>query len=445
MNRESGGRQDLPSHRPRGRGRGARPVLCLTDPVTDPSPPGPAGGAGDTGPSLGEEVLGSLLAMSHRLHPDEVPTQARDHARRLGATEAVIFLVDLEQRVLLPMPVAGSALSLEPLDVDTTLAGRAFRTQEVLQGEAENGGRRLWMPLLDGADRLGVLAVTLPVVDELTERRIVWLSSLVAGLITCKTSYGDSIVLARRARAMKLAAEFRWSVLPPLSFASDYVEVAALLEPAYEVAGDTFDYAINGPFVHLAVFDAMGHGLEASRMANLAVTVHRHGRRHALGIDEIFMAIDAAVLSGFGDDHFITGQLATLDLATGTLTVVTGGHPRPLLLRGTTIVGELVGPVSTPMGLSRRPTVYEAQLEPGDRVVFYTDGVVEARSPAGEEFGLERLSDLLERAAAARELPAEMMRRLTHSVLAHEAGQLRDDATLLLVGWRQPLGGVRNP
>lgn len=404
--------------------------------MTDTASSGRTDVDGNAGPSLGEEVLGSLLNISHRLHPDEVPAQVRDHARRLGATEAVIFLADLEQRILQPMAVGGAGQAPEPLEIDTTLAGRAFRTQEVLQGEADNGERRLWIPLLDGADRLGVLAVTIPRVDELVERRLGWLASLVAELITSKAPYGDSISLARRTRAMSLAAESRWSLLPPLSFASDHVEVAALLEPAYDLAGDTFDYAVNGSVVHLAVFDAMGHGLEASRMANLAVAIHRHGRRHGVGIDEIFMAIDEAVVSAFGEDHFVTGQLATLELSTGTLTVVTGGHPRPLLLRGTTIVGELMGPVCTPMGLGLAPTVYEAQLEPGDRVVFYTDGVVEARSPAGEEFGLERLGDLLERAAAAQELPAEMMRRLTHSVLAHEAGQLHDDATLLLVGWR---------
>ena len=135
----------------------------------------------------------------------------------------------------------------------------------------------------------------------------------------------------------------------------------------------------------------------------------------------------------------MTGQLATLDLTTGTLAVAGGGHPWPLLLRGTAVVGELAGEPCTPMGLGRPPVVSETQLEPGDRVVFYTDGVVEARSPAGEEFGLARLGDLLGRAAAAQEIPAETMRRLTHSVLAHEAGQLRDDATLLLVGWRGPM------
>ena len=392
----------------------------------------------DDAASVAEEVFGSLLTLAHGLHPDEVPGVVDAHARRLGATEAVLYLIDLEQRLMRPLPLDGMPAA-EPLDVDSTLAGRAFRTSEVLQGEGDGGDRRLWLPLLDGADRLGVMSVSVPEVDELCQRRLGWLASLVAELVMTKSLYGDSLVLARRSRGMRVAAELRWALLPPLSFASDYVEIAAVLEPAYEVAGDSFDYAVNGGQAHLAVFDAMGHGLEASRMANLAVAFSRHGRRHAATLQAAFMAVDSGISSSFGDDHFVTGQLASLDLTTGTLSWVNGGHPRPLLLRGTDLVGELPGEVGTPMGLGRAPALNEAHLQRGDRVVFYTDGVVEARSPDGEEFGVERLGDLLQRAAAAQELPAEMMRRLTHSVLAHEAGQLRDDATLLMIGWRRAM------
>ena len=389
--------------------------------------------------SLGEEVLGSLLTLSHQLQPDEVPDAVLAHARRLGATEAVVYVADLEQRVLTPLPVRDGSVRIgrtDVLDIDATLAGRAFRAQDVVEGDGDGGDRRLWIPLLDGSERLGVLSVSIPAVDPLSEQRFRWLASLVAELIMTKAAYGDGVVLARRREPMKLATELRWAMLPPLSFTSPFVEIAGVVEPAYEVAGDSFDYAVNGRTVHLAIFDAMGHGLEASRMANLAVGGHRHGRRHGLGLAETFLAIDGTITAAFGHEHFVTGQLATLDLVTGNLAVASGGHPRPLLLRGTTIVGEVAGDVCTPMGLGRAPVVTETQLEPGDRVIFYTDGVVEARSPAGEEFGLDRLGDLLVRAAASQEVPAETMRRLTHSVLAHEAGHLRDDATLLLVGWR---------
>ena len=75
------------------------------------------------------------------------------------------------------------------------------------------------------------------------------------------------------------------------------------------------------------------------------------------------------------------------------------------------------------------------QLEPDDAVLLYTDGVVEARTPDGELFGLDRLADLLEREAASGRSAEELLRRLVLAALEHQAGGLRDDATLLLVQW----------
>ena len=74
-------------------------------------------------------------------------------------------------------------------------------------------------------------------------------------------------------------------------------------------------------------------------------------------------------------------------------------------------------------------------LEPGDAVLLYTAGGIEARTPAGELFGLQRLTDLAEREAASGQPAEELVRRLGRAVLDHQASDLRDDATLLLVQW----------
>jgi serine phosphatase RsbU (regulator of sigma subunit) len=112
------------------------------------------------------------------------------------------------------------------------------------------------------------------------------------------------------------------------------------------------------------------------------------------------------------------------------------GHPRPLLLRGRKIVAELSCDSSLPFGLGdSAPEPGIEQLEPDDVVLLYTDGVTEARTADGEQFGLERLADLLEREAASGRTAGELLRRLVRSVLDHQAGGLRDDATLLLVQW----------
>ena len=328
----------------------------------------------------------------------------------------------------------------EPLDIEHSLAGQAFRTQQTLREPAAAGeGTRLWVPLLDGADRVGVMTVTVAVADDGTERRARHMASIAAELIVSKSAFGDHLLLARRLRDMDLAAEMRWAMLPPLTFTNDRVAVAGILEPAYEIAGDSFDYAVNGDLSHLAIVDAMGHGLEASRMANLAVGSYRHSRRHGLGLVETFAAMDSVVAEQFGPEKFVTGQLTRLDLSTGRMSWVNAGHPRPLLWRQGELVDDLHCETSLPLGLGYVPTeVAQVTLQPGDAVLFLTDGVVEARSPQGDLFGRDRLGRLWLDAAAAGDLPAEILRRLCHSVLAHQEGQLQDDATLLLLVWTGP-------
>jgi hypothetical protein len=389
-------------------------------------------------PSAAELVLGSLLEAGHTLAPDEVVPTVAAHFAALGMNDVAVYLVDLDQRLLVPL--AADAAPADRLDINATRPGLAFRTKEVLEEPAQAGtGTRLWVPLVDGADRLGVLGVTVAVADSDTVRRVRNLTSIMAGLVVSKSTHGDHLVLARRTRDMDLAAEMRWSMLPPLTFTNDRVAVAGMLEPAYEIAGDAFDYAVNGDLAHLAIVDAMGHGLEASRMANLAVGSYRHSRRRGLDLAETFSTMDRVVAEQFGPERFVTGQLARLDLAGGRLKWVNAGHPPPLLYRGGQPVDDLRCETSLPLGLGYVVAeVAEVALQPGDSVLFLTDGVLEARAPDGSLFGRSRLAGLWRDAAATGELPAEILRRLCHSILDHQKGCLQDDATLLLVSWTGP-------
>ena len=384
--------------------------------------------------------MGSLVQAAHRLHPDRVATAVAEHLADLGMTDVAVHLVDLAQRLLMPLAVEGVAPRLA-LDIDTTVAGRAFRSEQLVEEAADAGGIRLWVPLVDGAERLGVLGLTVAQTDEATRRRASQLAAISAGLVVSKSVYGDSLVMARRRHEMDLAAELRWSLLPPLTYTNDRVAISGMLEPAYEIAGDCFDYSVNGDLLHLAIVDAMGHGLEASCMATLAVTSYRHSRRRELDLVGTFMAMDKVVADQFGPERYVTGQLGRLHTGTGRLSWVNAGHPQPLLLRGGHEVSALDCETSLPLGLGYVPAeVAEVSLEPGDAVLFFTDGVTEARCPEGEMFGRGRLADLFVTASAEGDVPAEMMRRLVHSVLAHQQGRLQDDATLLLVEWLGPVG-----
>ncbi len=376
-----------------------------------------------------------LLKVSSQAVPDELPWLVADHARRAGLDEIAILLVDLEQIVLTPLPPAPPELA--PQDVDATLAGRCYQAEQALASSTTSDGSTvLWLPLIDGSERLGVLYVRTAAMSDTVMERCVTLASLVAELIVSKSQYGDALVLARRRRAMTLAAEMRWSLLPPLTFTSPRAGIACILEPAYEVAGDAFDYAMDGDVLHFAIFDAMGHGLEAARIANLATGAYRQSRRQGLDLPSTYQLIDAAVAEQFGDERFVTGQITTLDVADGTLRWISAGHPHPLLLRRGRLASELVSDPSMPLGLGGTPVVIATEsLEPGDSLLFFTDGIVEARSPDGERFGQQRLVDLTRRALADQQTLAETVRRLVRSVRLHREGPPRDDATVLFVDW----------
>ncbi len=391
----------------------------------------------------------ALLRAAHVVSAHRLPDLVRRYARELGAVDAVAYLVDLQQTTLQPFPPAGGPLPsrhVEPLAVDGTLAGRAFAHVDVLTQPGEGGRQLTWVPLLNGSERLGVLQVSVDPSDGGTQtpdrRGLEDFAAVVAELVMTKTMYGDTIVRLRRSAEMGLAAELQWSLLPPLTFTAEDVSVAAALEPAYEVAGDTVDYAVDAGRARAAILDGMGHGLRSSMLAAVATAAYRSARRAGQSLTGSAVAIDDALSTGFGGAAFTTGVLADLDTETGRLEWVSAGHPAPLLLRGGKLVRALQTPPALPFGLrvhgvARPPlTIGTEDLEPDDVVVLYSDGVVEARSPEREFFGEQRLVDLVVRSLAAGLPTSETLRRLVRALLEHQQGQLTDDASLLLLRWR---------
>jgi serine phosphatase RsbU (regulator of sigma subunit) len=232
------------------------------------------------------------------------------------------------------------------------------------------------------------------------------------------------------------AGELIWQQLPPLTAGTDDFVLAGMLEPTYEVGGDAYDYALSETTVSLAIFDAVGHGMQAALVAAAALAAYRSARRDGRGVFDQARAIDDVVSSTFPGSLFVTGVLAELDVASGRLRYVDAGHPPPLVLRGGRLVRELSGGRRLPFGLETAGmTVGEEMLEPGDWLALYTDGITEARNAAGTWFGEERLVDLLIREIAAGEPPPETVRRLMKAVLEHQGGLLQDDASVLLARW----------
>jgi serine phosphatase RsbU (regulator of sigma subunit) len=401
-----------------------------------------------------------LLSQSHLLRPDDVTVALAEAARPIGVSEPRVYLADMQQQHLMPLPEdaaqAGQGqAAAEPLLIETSTAGLAYRTVTVQHAPASqnwpgDGARRVWVPLADGADLLGVLGLTVADTSEDTLARCRALASLAGLMVTAKARYSDTYARAQRSKKMSLQGEMIWALLPPRAFATERVLLSAFLEPAYEAGGDGFDYSMLGDRLHVSVFDALGHNLAAGLLTSVCMASCRSTRRSGDGsLAETAVRADRAILRQFGDYRFVTALLADLDVRTGVLSWVCRGHPAPLLIRGNRTVTEFIRPPELPLGLSivDRPaggtdddasievTLHNEQLEPGDRVLFYTDGVTEGHTTGGTPFGVERLGQfVIEHTAAGTPAP-EIMRLLNHEINAHQSGELRDDATVVMVEW----------
>ncbi|MFE2184139.1 PP2C family protein-serine/threonine phosphatase, partial [Streptomyces sp. NPDC059455] len=315
-------------------------------------------------------------------------------------------------------------------------AGTAFlRATPVEVPQAD--GIRMFLPLLDGSDQVGVLVLTLDAVDDDDRRLLRRLAGLVADILVTKHHYTDQFFLARRREPMSVAAEIQWSLLPPLAMSVPQAAVAGILEPAYAVAGDSFDYALNGDILHMAIVDAMGHGLDAATMATVAIGAYRHARRAGISLAEIYTFMDRAIAEQFGVDHFVTAQMMRLDITTGQLHWVNAGHPAPLLIRDHEVLQQLDSPTTLPVGFGGdEPQLSEQTLQRGDRVLCFTDGLIEERAVGGEQFGEEQLIDCVSRVEHTEEGVRAVVRSLSHALKQERGGITSDDATLFLIEWR---------
>lgn len=377
-----------------------------------------------------------------RAQPAEYfPRLTSTTARSLGVT-VQIYLADEHERLLLPLPGAAASdptAADEALSIDATVGGRAFRDEQVLVADSDSANT-LWVPLIDDIDRLGVLRVGVADVNELHDpalrQQVEWLMRLLAHLLTLAARYGDLLHTHTRAQPRRPAAELIWNLVPPPTGGVPGFILAARIEPSHRAGGDAYDYALSSTTADLAIFDAMGHDLNAGLITTTALAASRAARRKGSGIHDQAQLVDELIRQHFGRGTFATGVLASLDLRTGLLRYLSAGHLNPLLLRDGKVVKRLAGGRRLPFGLgSGTATVGEESLEPGDWLVLHTDGLTEARDATGLFFGDQRLIDFLEREASAQRPPPETVRRLIHAVLDHHRGELVDDATVILGRW----------
>ncbi|MFI8497449.1 PP2C family protein-serine/threonine phosphatase [Streptomyces sp. NPDC085524] len=384
-------------------------------------------------------ALGHVLDEGHLARADELPRLIERAARAAGAQTARLYVADLQQIRLVALPRLPQdviAEEQETLDIDSSLAGLAYRTQKT---QRTRDGTVAHLPMIDGVERVGVLRVTGPRLDAETLRACEHLADLAALLVVAKSLHSDSLITRERSQPMSVQAELVWAFLPPRTIGTRDVTSSAVLEPAYEIGGDAFDHSLTEHTLHLTLLDAMGHDLASGGASAAALATCRSTRRSGAALPDIATAIDD-VLGAWIPDRLMTAVIAQLDTRTGRLSWINCAHPPPLLIRDGRILPDALHRTSQlPLGFGfhakEPPTPHQERLQPGDRILLYSDGVTEARSPTGDLFGEQRLTDAVIRSAAAGDPAPESLRRLIQSLRAHQNHRLRDDATLLLVEW----------
>ena len=373
-----------------------------------------------------------------------VTVMAEELAAMVGAEDVTFLIADFSGDALVrfltvPNRSASGDGDHSRDDLDTVpLAGspyeHALRSQQVWV-ENEDGGTRLYAPVTDRGDALGVLELSLRTQpDDDTVAFVASVGHALAYVIIANRRHTDLFETGQRRIPFSLAAEIQRRLLPP-AFTCEAAEftLAGWLEPADAIGGDTFDYSVERDCLHLSISDAKGHTVNAAQLATLAVGSLRNSRRAREGVVDQAQAVNEAIVVHADIEDFVSGLLLRVDLSTGRTSVINAGHPPPHLVRDgrvTTIEFEADLPFGTLSETSY--TEQSLSLEPGDRLVLVTDGM------------LERNAESIDIRAALTDMgdlhPREVVHTFKRAVLGATGGDLRDDATVLCLDWYGPPG-----
>jgi len=241
---------------------------------------------------------------------------------------------------------------------------------------------------------------------------------------------------ARLAREQEDARMIQGALLPSTMPAIAGALVAARWTPASGIGGDCYDVLrFGGTRLALSIADVVGKGLPAALlMSNLQASVRAFA---TIGAEphEVASRVNRLLCQSISVGKFVTFCYAVVDTLERSVSFANAGHNPPILMRRDGRVARLE-PTGLVLGVAPDWS-YETgrhALEPGDRLVCFTDGITEANSPSGEEFGEERLLATL---AANRELtPEELTAVLGDAAAAWAGGATQDDATLIVLAVR---------
>ncbi|MBZ5584563.1 MAG: SpoIIE family protein phosphatase, partial [Acidobacteriia bacterium] len=399
-----------------------------------------------------ERILGELSEQVRSiLERDELlGTVARKISESLHVERIAVLLQD--ERVFRPALARGYAAPPEAVfagDAPTVNRLRGSREPVVIENRAAYVERKaldsldseVLLPLTAKKELLGFISLGPKKSEEpysSTDTRLLGAVAAQTGLALENSRLSEAIAaeVAQRelmSREIEIAREVQQRLFPQSMPEVPCLQYAGHCRPARGVGGDYYDFlALASGRLGLAIADVSGKGIPAALlMASLQASVRGQSQARDNDIAGLMERVNRLVFDASPENRYATFFYGQFDPATRRLAYVNGGHNPPILLRGEEVIRlETGGPV---VGLFRvaRYEQGEAQLEPGDLLALYTDGVSEAENPAEEEWGEEALIAALHSGAALP--PSELIARVMEAADGFAAGAPQhDDMTLVI-------------
>jgi phosphoserine phosphatase RsbU/P len=269
-----------------------------------------------------------------------------------------------------------------------------------------------------------------------------WIRVAGVGVVSAMAVIGASARHRREqrlARMTAIAEAAQLALLPPLPPEMTGVNIAARYRSATceaSVGGDLYEIIPTGHGIRVIIGDVRGKGLDAVRLAGHVLSAFRRSAAAMPAIEEVTREVGRAIGPHLGEEDFVTAVLAEIT-ATGELTIVNCGHHPPLLRHLDELRPLTGGTAALPLGLGDDFTVFTATWSPGDRLLLYTDGLVDSRDKRGAFLPAAAITAAL--AAPDRDRALDT---LTTAVDRHTGGHAHDDIALLLLEHGAPPGSA---
>lgn len=293
-------------------------------------------------------------------------------------------------------------------------------------------------PLEYEGEALGVLLIANPserfFTSALERRSLAALAAIMGGAVRQARLVEAEIQSERLREEVRLAGRVQASLLPARLPANEDVRMAAVMEPARHVGGDFYDVLSLGPRRYgIVVGDVAGKGLTGAMLMATSRAYLRAFAADGAPPGEVFARMNRALLADFGDDKFLTAVYLILDCKSRRLQSAGAGH-HPLLLRRSDGTVEEIPAGGFPLGLFDGGdfSLCDRTLEPGASLLIFTDGLLEAASPDGTFFGIDRVRATFSELGG--ESPEEVVTALRDEVRDFtRAKGLSDDFTVVAV------------